>query len=351
MGKTLSTYLDLLRFLSAVAVFLHHLAPHSGRYEIFQRYGDDAVMVFFVLSGFVIAHVTAEKESDAITYSASRIARLYSVAVPVLLLTLIFDFVGRSFGGPYVEGHDSNGWLRMAISLTFTNQLWGIDIKPWSNSPYWSISYEFWYYVFFAIATFAKRKTLLITAWAAIVGPCILLLLPVWYIGVWVYRWRPQISAPIGWTLFLSSVALYVAYNAVGGRDALLSISDVSAIAPFGLHKARFWLHDYAIGLMVAAHFIGARAVCQTFSFGNLAAPIRAVAVYTFALYMIHYPLQLLVISARPIRHWTDDLYVWGATAVTAFALGWITERWKTQLRYQLLQLRHVVMFKRNAHG
>ena len=56
--------------------------------------GNDAVMVFFVLSGFVIAYVADKKERTPRDYFVSRFARLYSVVVPALLLTAIADFLG-----------------------------------------------------------------------------------------------------------------------------------------------------------------------------------------------------------------------------------------------------------------
>lgn len=325
--KTFSVYLDLLRFLAAIAVFLHHMGMQTERYDLLERYGDDAVMVFFVLSGYVIAYVTDQKERIFADYASSRLARLYSVAVPTIALTVLLDYLSGN------TEHSSSGLIRMVITMTFSNQLWGIDIKPWSNSPYWSISYEFWYYAFFAIAAFAKRKALLFTAWAVIVGPCIILLLPVWYVGAWVYRYRPVISQALGWALALAPIAAYLAYNFVSGREALLSISNLEAIAPFGLHKARFWLHDYAIGLMVAAHFIGARIVCQRLSFDGLVQPIRSMAAYTFTLYLLHLPLQKAIIAIYPLATWANDAVVICATVIVVYLVGLITERRKAGLR------------------
>ena len=56
--------------------------------------GNDAVMVFFVLSGFVIAYVANSKEKTIESYFISRFARLYSVVLPALILTIIFDYFG-----------------------------------------------------------------------------------------------------------------------------------------------------------------------------------------------------------------------------------------------------------------
>ena len=60
MQRTTSVYLDLLRFLAAAVVFAGHAYPQRLTGGVpalwrFWSFGNDAVMVFFVLSGFVIA--------------------------------------------------------------------------------------------------------------------------------------------------------------------------------------------------------------------------------------------------------------------------------------------------------
>ena len=54
-----------------------------------------AVGVFFVLSGFVIGYAVHEREKDARSYFVGRAARVYSVAVPALVLTLMSELAWR----------------------------------------------------------------------------------------------------------------------------------------------------------------------------------------------------------------------------------------------------------------
>ena len=44
--------------------------------------GNDAVMVFFVLSGFVIAYTVDRGETRASDYALARLVRMYSLALP-----------------------------------------------------------------------------------------------------------------------------------------------------------------------------------------------------------------------------------------------------------------------------
>ena len=97
MNRGLSLYLDILRFAAALTVLVTHLAyPElsGGMLAYWRLLGNDAVMIFFVLSGFVIAYTTEVKENTPGAYIRSRLARLWSVAVPALLLTIALDHWG-----------------------------------------------------------------------------------------------------------------------------------------------------------------------------------------------------------------------------------------------------------------
>jgi peptidoglycan/LPS O-acetylase OafA/YrhL len=66
-------------------VFASHFATRrisGGLFWQFADYGRTAVLVFFVLSGFVIAWVTDTREHTLVEYGLSRVARLYSVVIP-----------------------------------------------------------------------------------------------------------------------------------------------------------------------------------------------------------------------------------------------------------------------------
>jgi len=116
MKKGTSLYLDLVRFSAALMVFLVHLKVHAkGTFGPFWGFHLDyssqtAVTVFFVLSGYVIAHVLATREGTPLEYCASRFARLYSVVVPALILTALLcgEHVVRSAAALIVIFHLGN---------------------------------------------------------------------------------------------------------------------------------------------------------------------------------------------------------------------------------------------------
>ena len=149
MTPALSVYLDALRFTAAMVVFLAHASYARLTGGVLPGFGllaDDAVMAFFVLSGFVIAW-TAEKKKHAGLgeYASARLARLYSVAIPALLLTVVVDPIGLRFAPEIYPPNVYEGdvpLLRLGAALIFCNELWFATIRPFSNGPFWSLGYE-----------------------------------------------------------------------------------------------------------------------------------------------------------------------------------------------------------------
>ena len=117
IAPAFSLYLDLLRFTAAVAVFLDHLTPTPSQPSIratgglarVGNYGELAVAIFFVLSGYVISYVTSTRETTVQSYAVSRISRLYSVVVPALVLTFAFDTLGHACGRSSTPSRRSSG--------------------------------------------------------------------------------------------------------------------------------------------------------------------------------------------------------------------------------------------------
>ena len=355
MPRPFSVYLDLVRFTAACLVYLWHanqrwlvepVLPMSG-------YGHSAVVVFFVLSGYVIAYITATKERDWATYAASRLSRIYSVALPAVLLTVLLDWAGRQLNpAPYAYPFD---WfaLRIAASLLMANEWWFVSITPFSNVPYWSVCYEVWYYVGFGLLSFLPRAR----AWAAIgllallLGPKIALLAPVWAMGVVLHRWQrlASLSEPAGWALALGSVAGIVLFMALRVQASIAHQLEL-LIGPHYFEQlafSRYFIGDYLLGLLVMLHFAGMRRVSHRLGGVLLAIerPVKAVAAYTLTLYLLHQPLFLfwgVLLGGDPKGH-GPFLVTTALVALSVWLVGAVTEnrrhlltRW---LRQRLLAL------------
>ena len=354
MNRSLSVYLDLIRFLAAIIVFFSHANYERFTSNLpvvwrFKYLGHDAVMIFFVLSGFVIAYVVDQKEKTAREYFISRLARLYSVVIPALLITFVLDRIGSRIAFDVYDGwwyQDSRPFWRLFANMTFINELWFTSTRPFTNGPFWSLGYEFWYYVIFAAAWFIKRPLL---KWGAValvcllVGPKILLLLPVWLLGVLVYHLYKKEVVPesIGWVLFVVAALLYVLYRQKGYPDIIYEHA-VERLGEAFLQEKLLWsqefISSYVVGILAAMHFAGAAVIAPRLGkvLGACEKPIRYLAGYTFALYLLHYPLlqffKALSVSVEQ-ESLANAIVIFGALS-GVWILGEVTEKRKRQWRY-----------------
>ncbi|MGC3986240.1 MAG: acyltransferase [Pseudorhodoferax sp.] len=357
MSRGLSVYLDLLRFLAALAVFVLHASferfsgglPFLWRFAVF---GNDAVMLFFVLSGFVIAHVATREAASPRSYAAARLARLWSVCVPALPLTMLVDGIGVRLA-PQLYDFPWYGYAypaaRTVASLLFANELWFWSLQPFSNTPYWSVGYEFWYYALFGawLFTRGRRRWLACGLAALVMGPKIVLLLPVWLAGVWAYRTPlAQRLSPAGAALLCAAtLAAYLAYrdSALPQDLAAFTAQWLGSTATRRLGWSANFLASYLVGALVALHFVGARRLLQDDAPvpHALERGIRTLAGFTFALYLFHNPLlQFFGALAHWLGWWEQRALpvVLGPLLVVGL-LGARTERLKGPLKAALLRL------------
>ena len=306
MNRGLSLYLDILRFGAALAVLVTHLAyPElsGGMLQYWRLLGNDAVMVFFVLSGFVIAYAAQEKEHTLGAFARSRLARLWSVAVPAQLLTILLDRWGSALDpAAYTQWWYQAGdplW-RALRALTFTNELWFASVRPFSNGPWWSLGYEALYYAIFAALAYVPgwKGRLLAGALMLAAGPKILLLLPIWWLGVWAWKrtQRETLPADKAALLFFGTIGAYALFR-WSGLPLLFKGLTAHMLGPENvatyLHFSDEFLSSYVIGPLVALHFIAAHGLARALE--GLLTPWRKVIVWfaqsTFALYLLHYPM------------------------------------------------------------
>src|SRR5215472_235423 len=139
MTRSTSIYLDLVRFLAAATVFVAHAnfdrltggIPYLSHIDL--AAASDAVIVFFVLSGFVIAYVADTKEKTLREFSLSRLARLWSVVIPALFLTLILDYAGSRISPALYDPkwfRSDYPLVRLGANLLFLNEVWFVSIRP-----------------------------------------------------------------------------------------------------------------------------------------------------------------------------------------------------------------------------
>src|ERR1700731_4878409 len=103
-----SIILDIVRFLAALTVAIGHVSQGyftTGWPPILMSFASGAVAVFFVLSGFMIRYITKVKYGDLRRYTVDRGARIYSVAIPAVALTILFDILSAHLNPLYYAGN------------------------------------------------------------------------------------------------------------------------------------------------------------------------------------------------------------------------------------------------------
>jgi peptidoglycan/LPS O-acetylase OafA/YrhL len=357
MKPQLSLFLDIMRFAAAFVVFLHHLTSRPLN-SVFPwvPWGHEAVLLFFVMSGFVIAFVIDTKERDVRHYSVARLGRLYSVVLPALLLTVVADYFGRAAAPDlYASAPYDHAFLRVLVNLVFLQQSWNLTVIPLSNGPFWSLAYEFWYYVIFGASMLltGNRRVAVVGLACLLAGPRILALFPVWLTGVVAYRlsrsWLPsQAVARLVFSLAAAAlVAIVIAGNplvSLGHEFRKAFPDDRLQVGPLRLFLGDTGdlCGDLLFGALFALLIVTVSGtVSESMTRGRAAATARYLAGSTFSLYLFHAPL--LFVSAALFHVDKDSAVELAVLAFSVlaccFALAYISERQLPRYRAAVLWL------------
>ncbi|NVE00017.1 acyltransferase [Massilia sp. BJB1822] len=285
-----------------------------------------------------------------------------SLVIPTIFITLALDLAGAALTPEVYAGRSNHDMplLRILISLAYLNQVWSMSIMSFSNVPYWSICYEMWYYILFAILLFTKAKlriTLLLLC-AILIGPKILLLAPIWLLGVFLQRNKrlQQLHPWQAWFLFLISWPLYGLYLKTGVNSLvhqwLLGVLGQGAEKFLGY--SHYFLTDYLLAIIVAANFVGARGIAR--HFGPILLPceqqIRRLSAYTFSIYLLHMPFILFYMAL--FNEQPGPLFAAKVLAASLFSIVLVSKvteqqrhRWRAPIQRWLSALRSTSLFAR----
>ncbi len=349
MTRGFSLWLDLIRALAAFTVLFGHMAHirfTGGDYYFLREWNvaSDAVVVFFVISGLVIAYA-AERDGDLRTYTFNRLSRIYTVIVPALLLTLLFDAIGtRITMEAYPQGYYQALPLGEFLfrGLTLSPQWWGLmdPVRLGSNGPLWSLSYEVAYYAIFGAIVFLRGaiRPVMVALIALIAGLPILALLPAWALGVLVWRrvGQPDATAlplPVAWAMAIGGPALIVLAKAFGAAEIFAALT-AQAFAPADYHMVLGYsdeiLWNTLMAVLMVLHLLGIARLMQG---TNWTEPTRAAHVIrwlaggSFSLYVMHYPTLQLLDAVLPESLPLYNLWLLGLTLAVCFAFAALFER------------------------
>lgn len=345
MNRQFSIYLDLIRFTAALFVFISHVPSFSGGW-LWQLtgFGHEAVVTFFVLSGFVISYVVYDKKESALKYSVSRLSRIYSVAIPALLLTLFLYFIGQEINeNAFTSLNEKlkDPTFTFFSALFFINQSW-FATPVFSNLPYWSLSYEVLYYMFFGVLiyTTGQKKHLILGLICFAMGPSILIYLPVWFAGVFCFKRLKvyDISLRLSLLLYILSVLgiIFLSINSIqlGINNFMHGVLGEGFYSVL-LEPADKFSSDYVLTIFVVLHIYSSYQLTQKSSFFDLSAKLNSIikelSSHTFSLYLFHMPMLYFISAIFPYESnkIVNLLLCWFAVPTVIFLLSRYTEKRK----------------------
>jgi len=353
MTRGFSLYLDVLRSLAAVVVLISHMGyPRftDGRWLWVRELnlGSDAVVVFFVLSGLVIAFTAQTKDRNIDAFLFARFTRIVSVALPALIIGFALD----RFGAHLFADFYALGWYQplpffeqLLRGLSFSNEWSGMETRLGTNGPYWSLSYEVAYYAIFAMIYYLRGPLRVVLVFVAVlaVGLNIMLLAPCWLIGVVLWHRIKQgreMHREFARALFFLPILLYAIALAVDLPAVLLQVTQIA----MGLEGLRFsdeFIWNWLLAIGVGFHLMGAFCLFQNEPEAQRSVWIKWLAGGSFSLYLMHYPLLQFLKPALPESGLPllDDGILFAVTVLLCLAFAQIFERTLSKQRLLLQNL------------
>lgn len=309
INNELSNTLNFLRWVAALLVVLGHLRSfifvndynieiNTIFYKLFYfstSFGHQAVMVFFVLSGYLVGGSLMNKynqniltKDTIINYVISRFSRIYIVLIPAIVFGYAFDYIGHNIypelytNAFHIFAMNYNATERLSFWIIIGNMLNLQTIffnTLGTNGPLWSLSYEWSYYILFLLI-FINNKSrsffLLLMTVLLFLNINLLLYAVIWMIGVFASRFDKQ---------YISKYLSYVIFLMV-------------LIIPRIVTSGYFFYMDFIIGLSVVLIINSLQFTKPTKNkviiFQNFN---HFIAKFSYSTYLFHLPFIVIVIS------------------------------------------------------
>ena len=297
------TKLECLRGFAALYVMLSHLSSnylhlqHSWIGQPF-RFAQEGVLLFFLLSGFVIYYSWHEHSGtkDFSHFFYKRFRRIYPIFILSMLLAYVVTCLNHGLSGPDPQSFLGNLFMTQGFE---SDPGWKSDAYL-GNGPLWSLSYEWWFYMMFyplyVYVPAAWRKWIVFgLALAGIAGGeiapniffNILASFPIWWCGVEFARefvefktftLHRQAGTLVMFTLTGMATG-WVVYNWAHHGGTL-------DVIRYPLVKFR----HYAVGIVLILLFFAWRKTGFR-GFSWTLGPFEVFAGISYALYVLHFPI------------------------------------------------------------
>ena len=306
-SKTRFAAIEGLRGWLAWAVVCYHIASFSGVpenwYRFFKAGGLPAVLVFMIVSGFVITHLLIKRPEPYGTYLVRRFMRIfplfavtciagYYLHVQLLAHDVFGDQQFASDWRSIVASSKMYFWQHVVAHLTMLHGAISNNLLPWSdyafNSPAWSISVEWQFYLLAPLILLAPKYPLLACLTVVLIGT-----------GHWLFKGfgsyhQPSfIFDPIGY--FAVGIVSRLFYPTLAGKIKNLNVILASIVlfyalvgngplAVWSIVYLGFILHPSVNGILVQGYRLALESHLATY-FGSR----------SYSIYLAHFPVIIAV--------------------------------------------------------
>ena len=299
-------WIDGLRGVAALAVVVFHYQhfylpkaadhasvpavsefPWASIFSPFFHHGEGAVQLFWVISGFVFAHVYFQRATTLGGFVVARIARLYPLHFATLMIAAALQVISLAWVGHW-QIYDNNDLRHFGLHLVMSSN-WTIFSRGLTfNGPIWSVSLELVAYAIFFLALPLLR------AWGLLAATA--LAAAMWMLGVADFLEIPGISkgAFVCAGYFFVGNSTYLILRRTGAQRGLAWALALAAglVASFGLwqgihHLTLLGFSTTVVTLVALIDMRWSRAPI---------AGLRRLGDMSYSIYLVHVPLQMLLL-------------------------------------------------------
>jgi len=367
MNPVKSFYLECLRIIAAFYVFIYHIG--SERVENQQYLSNKKfvctlglkyatahcfVMIFFVLSGYLITISASKPNMSFKLFITNRLGRLYSVLIPAMFFSFLVAYFFKYSN--YDIGIDIKNLSfpipRLLLNLSFLGQAFTLCSTPPFNEVFWSVQYEFIYYLLFGVFVLMKNRckylilmVLLFISWIKI-----LLLLPIWLMGSFLFFFERKIKIKKTLSIFLflvSSLSLLLYLFMSSAMPFQRNTSD-NILFSFHLFFSWNFRADYLFGFIVFINMYSFFQVSEWINykignsswFRNLYKNSIMIGNCTYTLYLFHTPLLFLYATILPFNRF-NNFHIFFLIILVGLSVyfiarytEWKVKEWRNRIEY-----------------
>ena len=330
--------LEATRGFAAFVVFLNHSA-NFGLFNMsiaghaIPNFGQEAVILFFLLSGFVIQYSFSRKsDQSAKRFFFDRFTRIYIPLIP----TLILSYLVASWVAGIWQDEQISTLLANLFMLQDSASLKPGTLAPsyMNNSPLWSLSYEWWFYVgyfllFISIKS-VKTKTLIILV-SSLIAAVLYASMPNWFLRVLMYfpMWWIGALAAIHYAnsdesakilpLIWACMSTLIVITAILVIQAQSSIGNTS----WGVHPLLEIRHFTSVITIILGLLVWRKMGWVTYKF--TLRPFLYIAPISYGFYICHFPFLQLVPLLEVKLGWAAS---WAIILTSIITFSWFLEIW-----------------------